>query len=415
MTPAFTKTDRRKFLQRLSAAGLIAAGGTAMVVSCTQKRSAEPLDSTKDWSSDPEWRAAKYGSWKGPGVPEGSGPMDAVLLKDYAPKSSLVTQETFVPKSKFTVVDVHAHDYPGRMEDKTFAAVVDEWVRVQEEVGVAVSVILTGATGAGFDRLVKHYLEPYPERFQLFCGIIVEDIDQPDYSERAVAELERCYSLGARGVGEVSDKGFGISKEPSLPREQWLHPDDSRLDPIWGKCAELDLPVNLHIADHPSSWEAPDVFQERTPIFQRFNQHQSEGLYYDQLLEVLPSLLQKHPDTRFIACHLANLGHDLARLSRMLDLYPNLFVDISARDYEVGRQPRAAASFLTKYADRVLFGTDMGMDKEMYQSWWRLLESADEHMVGRVWWRYYGLALPDQVLEALYYKNTRRVLNWTTI
>lgn len=415
MTPAFTKTNRRKFLQRLSAAGLSAAGGTAMLVSCTQKRSAEPVDSTKDWSSDPGWRAAKYGSWKGPGVPEGSGPMDAVLLKDYAPKSSLVTQETFVPKSKYTVVDVHAHDYPGRMEDKAFAAVLDEWVRVQEEVGVAVSVILTGATGANFDKLVKHYLEPYPGRFQLFCGISVEGSDQPDYPERAVAELERCYSLGARGVGEVSDKGFGISKEPSLPREKWLHPDDSRLDPFWRKCAELDLPVNLHIADHPSSWEAPDVFQERTPIFQRFNQHQSEGLHYDQLLEVLPRLLQKHPDTRFIACHLANLGHDLARLSSTLDLYPNLFVDISARDYEVGRQPRAAASFLTKYADRVLFGTDMGMDKEMYQSWWRLLESADEHMVGRVWWRYYGLTLPDQVLEALYHKNARRVLNWRTI
>src|SRR5690606_41211342 len=101
-------------------------------------------------------------------------------------------------------------------------------------------------------------------------------------------------------------------------------------------------------------------------------------------------------------------------LGSMLDLYPNLFVDISARDYEVGRQPRAAASFLTKYADRVLFGTDMGMDREMYQSWWRLLESADEHMVGRVWWRYYGLAIPDQVLEALYHTYAKRILNWRT-
>jgi len=384
-----------------------------MLGSCAEEKPAEPLVSPKDWSGDPAWSAAKYGSWKGPGVPEGPGPMDSVLLKEFAPKSSLVTLETFVPKAKYPVVDVHAHDYPGRIEDKAMAGVLDEWVRVQEEVGVAVSVILTGATGADFDRLVKHYLEPYPDRFQLFCGVSVEGIEQPDYPERAVAELERCYALGAKGVGEVSDKGFGISKA-SLPKEQWLHPDDSRLDPLWSKCAELDLPVNLHIADHPSSWEAPDVFQERSPVFQRFNQYQSEGLHHDQLLEILPRLLQKHPNTRFIACHLANLGHDLARLGSMLDLYPNLFVDISARDYEVGRQPRAAASFLTKYADRVLFGTDMGMDREMYQSWWRLLESADEHMVGRVWWRYYGLALPDQVLEALYHTNAKRILNWRT-
>ena len=29
----------------------------------------------------------------------------------------------------------------------------------------------------------------------------------------------------------------------------------------------------------------------------------------------------------------------------------------------------------------------------MYEGWWRLLESADEYMPGRIWWPYYGLAL----------------------
>ena len=39
------------------------------------------------------------------------------------------------------------------------------------------------------------------------------------------------------------------------------------------------------------------------------------------------------------------------------------FVDISARDYEVGRQPRTAAKFLARYRERVLFGTDMERDR----------------------------------------------------
>ena len=99
-------------------------------------------------------------------------------------------------------------------------------------------------------------------------------------------------------------------------------------------------------------------------------------------------------------------------MAKALDQYPNLFVDISARDYEIGRQPRAAARFLASYKDRVLFGTDMGRDKSMYRGWWRLLETGDEFMPGRIWWRYYGLELPAPVLQSLYRNNARRILNW---
>jgi predicted TIM-barrel fold metal-dependent hydrolase len=95
-----------------------------------------------------------------------------------------------------------------------------------------------------------------------------------------------------------------------------------------------------------------------------------------------------------------------------LDRFANLYFDISARDYELGRQPRAALKFLNRYADRVLFGTDMGRDKVVYLGWWRLLETADEFIPGRIWWRQYGLELPPEVLKSLYRTNAQRILNW---
>jgi predicted TIM-barrel fold metal-dependent hydrolase len=409
------KNNRRNFIKCAGLAGITAAGGSMLAACGSSEGLGGKAVASKSWGADPKWREVKYGKWKGPGVPDGPGPMDTVLLKDYAPTSSVVAKETFVPQARFPVIDVHVHNYPGRSTGKPPKEALAEWVRTQEEVGIETSVLLTGATGSEFESLVKMYLEPYPDRFQLFCGVDGTGIDLPDYPQRAVEELERCHRLGARGVGEISDKGFGITRDPKLAPDKRLHHDDPRLDPFWNKCAELNLPVNVHIADHPSSWQPPDVFQERTPVFQQFNQYNDEGLNYDELLEVLPRLLERHPKTSIIACHLANLGNDLERLSRMLDQYPNLNLDISARDYEVGRQPRAAAKFLAKYSDRVLFGTDMGMDKEMYQSWWRLLESADEHMIGRVWWRYYGLELPQSVLEELYQGNAKRILNWEKI
>jgi len=343
------------------------------------------------------------------GVRAQPGPMDSVLLKDYAPESSLVVPETKVNKARFPVVDVHTHSGQSHVSTPRD---VDDWVRTMDDVGIETSIVFTGATGTAFDRQVELFSR-YPKRFQLYCSLDTTNFDALDYAQRVVRELERCYRQGARGVGEITDKGSGLQRA-TLPRNKRLHFDDARLDAVWEKCAELKLPVNAHIADHPSCWKPLGPKQERTPDFQHFNQYGKDVLSYEELLATRRRLLEKHPRLTLIACHLGNQGNDLAALARELDRYPNLYVDISARDYEVGREPRAASKFLAKYKDRVLFGTDMERDASMYRGWWRLLESGDEFIPGRLWWRYYGLELPPPVLESLYRANAKRILNWTS-
>jgi uncharacterized protein len=102
----------------------------------------------------------------------------------------------------------------------------------------------------------------------------------------------------------------------------------------------------------------------------------------------------------------------MAALAKELERYPNLYLDISGRAYEVGREPRTAQKFLTRYKDRVVFGTDEGLAKPMYQGWWRLLETDDEFIPGRAWWRLYGLQLPDEALAAIYNGTAKRIMNW---
>jgi predicted TIM-barrel fold metal-dependent hydrolase len=331
--------------------------------------------------------------------------MDSLLVRDYAPKSSIAARETFIARARDPVIDVHAH------VNANTPAEVKAWVRTMDEVGIETTIILTGATGAKFDGLVELYLKPYPTRFQLYCGLDTTHFEQADYPQRAVAELVRCYRKGARGVGELTDKGYGMSGDSTLPRTQRLHPDDPRLDAFWKKCADLKIPVNVHIADHPSCWKPLDVYQERTPDYQHFNLYGKDVPSYEELIAIRDRTLAGHSTTRFVACHLGNQGHDLTALSKELDSHPNLYLDISARDYEVGRTPRAAAKFLASYRTRVLFGSDMGREKSMYQAWWRLFESADEFMPGRMWWRYYGLELPSPVLASLYRENARSLMN----
>jgi hypothetical protein len=57
----------------------------------------------------------------------------------------------------------------------------------------------------------------------------------------------------------------------------------------------------------------------------------------------------------------------------------------------------------------------MGREKHMYQGWWRVLETADEFIPGRLWWRYHGLGLSEELLAALYQDTPRRILNWEPI
>jgi hypothetical protein len=146
------------------------------------------------------------------------GPMNSVLLKDYAPASSLVVPEHQVPRASIPVIDVHTHVYAETPEE------IRQWVDTMDRVGIRTTVVLTRATGKEFDQLASLYLEPWPERFQLYCGLLTENIADPGYPQKAAEELERCYSMGARGVGELVDKGwgFGSNEDNPLPRQERL-------------------------------------------------------------------------------------------------------------------------------------------------------------------------------------------------
>lgn len=345
-----------------------------------------------------------------------------VLLKDYHPRSSLVVPVTHVQKARYPAIDFHAHS---RFTADT-AEGIARWVRVLDEAGIETAMVNTDAIGAEFDRQADLF-RPYGKRFQVYCTFDNTNPGASDYAARAVRELERCYRKGARGVGEISDKGWGLEgglaaldevdkaggKRTGPPRAQRLHLDDARLDLFWDKCAELNLPISLHVADHPSAWQPLGPEQERAPSSDRFNQYGQDVPSYEELLAMRDHVLARHPRTKFVAVHLSNQGNDLASLTKAMERFPNLYLDVAARTYEMGRQPRNAARFLTRYKDRIVFGTDDKLSDGMYQSYWRFLETADEYIHGPAGWPIYALDLPDPVLEAIYRGTARRILNWS--
>jgi predicted TIM-barrel fold metal-dependent hydrolase len=174
----------------------------------------------------------------------------------------------------------------------------------------------------------------------------------------------------------------------------------------------------FHIADPDAFFVPIDRFNER---YEELAAHPDWSFYGSQyskkeLLAQRDLIFQRHPSTTFVCAHLAEKSENLAYVGRLLDENPNVFVDIGARTAELGRQPYTAREFLIKYADRVLFGTDLVPEEEMYRLHFRFLETADEyfeypsHASRQGRWQIYGVHLPDDVLRKIYRENALRLL-----
>ncbi len=139
-------------------------------------------------------------------------------------------------------------------------------------------------------------------------------------------------------------------------------------------------------------------------------------LDHGQLISSLENVVRENPKTIFIACHFANCEYDLSIPARLLDLYPNLYLDISARYAETATIPRYMSGFYGKYQDRLLYGTDMGMDTDMYQVTFRILETLDEHFYATgmfgYHWSFSGFGLPDPILIKIYQSNAKKILSY---
>ena len=331
---------------------------------------------------------------------------ETILLKDYRPKSIYKIPVTEIAKAKFPIIDMHSHPYAKTAKE------IDEWVRNMDEVGIEKTMILTMTTGAEFDEILRKYSK-YPERFEVWCGFDFRGYDKPGFGPAAIKELERCKQAGARGVGEIHDKGKGLRSGKS--NAPGMHPDDARVDALFDKCGELGMPISLHVADPIWMYQKMDKTNDglmNAYEWRLDNQPNIVGL--SGMVDILERTAEKHRGTTFVACHFANLDYDLARLGEVLERNPNLYADISARYAETAPIPRFAAQFYAKHADRLVYGTDMGVDKAMYRVTFRILESLDEHFyeTGQFGyhWSLNGFGLSDEILKQVYHDNVAKLL-----
>ena len=338
-------------------------------------------------------------------------------LRDYVPQSKLQVKTTEIQKPRFPVID--AHNHINAVFNPSEKTAVSELLARLDTAGVKVFVDLDG--GWGEDVLQNHldaYKSAAPQRFAHFGGVDWSKWPEQagKFGEWAANRLREQVRWGAQGLKIWKNFGLKVfDLEGKL-----VHLDDARLDPIWATAAELGIPVLIHVADPVAFFDPLDAHNERwEELKENPDWHFPSPPYpaFNTIMDQLANLVYRHPQTTFIGAHVGCYAENLAWVAGLLDHAPNFFVDISARISELGRQPYTARRFFIDYADRILFGTDMGVDLGIYQIYYRFLESDDEYfnydtgeIPGQGRWQIYGLHLPDDVLEKVYFKNAQKIL-----
>jgi len=335
-----------------------------------------------------------------------------LLLRDFHPRTMMHASAHTVERAKFPVIDVHQHVDDARGIGDRIA--VAKLIEIMDRTNVQKMVILTGMWGEKLQKVLDELVKPHPDRFIVFTQIDWSKIDDPNFSQLMVAQLDDAVARGARGLKVLKDLGLEVRDKSG----KLVAVDDPRLDPIWAECGRLGIPVAIHVTDPEAFFQPLDGNNER---YEELMENPSWSFYgpkfptKESILAARDRMFAKHPNTKFIALHVANWPENLDYVSALLDRLPNVSVEFAAREAELGRQPRRAREFFIKYQDRIMFGTDFTPEQEMYRNHFRWLETADEYFdywgyPGQGRWKIYGMELPDAVLEKVYHLNAEKLL-----
>ncbi|MCC7052915.1 MAG: amidohydrolase family protein [Gemmatimonadaceae bacterium] len=330
-------------------------------------------------------------------------------ILDYRPRSTLVTTGHVVPKAKFPAIDFHGHPNAQLGSEAGLA----ELGAQLDSLNVRMMIAANNVSGDALVRqmAVVRASPTMRDRVRILAGVNFGGVG-PGWAARAVAQLEADVAAGAIGIGEIG-KGLGLSTRKADGTR--LRIDDPELTPVWEAAARLRLPVFIHTADPQEFWSPLDFANERwleLALFPGRRYPADQYPAFETLMTERDNLVRRNPRTTFVIAHMGWHANDLPRLAGMMDAMPNLYTEVGAVLYDIGRQPRAAHDFFVRYQDRILFGKDSYQPVE-YPYYWRVFETRDDYFDYyrdyHASWKLYGIDLPDAVLKKVYFANALRI------
>jgi predicted TIM-barrel fold metal-dependent hydrolase len=271
-------------------------------------------------------------------------------------------------------IDVHAHyKYPRAYLPDFF----ERWNMKAMLVDVAIEQ--GDSIVKSFDAYLAHYNQ-LPELFYLCTTFTAHGIENADYADTIIAQLEQDIAHGARMVKVW--KNFGMVTKDT--KGNFIQINDPRLNPIWDFLAKNKITVLAHIADPEQAWrplEDPNNphynYYKNNPQYHAYNFPEMPS--YETILAARDQWIKNNPELKIIAAHILSMSNNINAVSERLDAYPNLSVELGARFGDLAMQDsEKVKQFFYQYQDRILFGTDYGTSQaEAEKSAEALVEEAE--------------------------------------
>jgi len=244
-----------------------------------------------------------------------------------------------------------------------------------------------------------------------------------DWAQKTIAELENNLSGGAIGIKFW--KNIGMTERDRSGN--FIMISNTRFDPVISFIEQKGLPLTGHLGEPKNCWMPLDsmtVSGDKSYFKDNPEYHMylhPEYPSYQAQLDARDSMLTKHPNLKFIGCHLGSLEWDVDVLAKTLDRFPNMAVDLAARichlQYQSAKNKDKVRNFLINYQDRILYGTDIAYSGNSLNSNFY----ADIQATRLNDWNYFtgdmelkssdfnspftGLHLPKQVVDKIFYLN----------
>jgi hypothetical protein len=318
--------------------------------------------------------------------------------------------------SALAPIDAHAHAF---VNDPAFAAML---TRLNLRI---LNICVVSRHGRGYDEAAKpnqtarEILHSTGGRAAWCSTFDPQDFEKPGFAERTVQILNETFADGAIAVKIWKTIGMELQKRNG----SYLMADDPVFGPIYADIAAHNRTLFAHLADPTYCWQPPDP---ASPDYDYFNHHPEWYMFRhperpskEAILAARDRLLANNPKLRVVGCHLGSMELDVDEMARRFDRYPNFAVDTAARvQYLTMQSPEKVTAFFTKYQDRVLYGTDNGLQPgtdpaSALQRWeerylWDWKYFATHEWVEYKGKKYRGLALPQPILRKLYHDNAVR-------
>ena len=276
-------------------------------------------------------------------------------------------------------------------------------------------------------RLSKQH--PHDFNFATTFSMQGSTVDTQQWQHDVIKRIDDAVSEGAVAVKVWKNIGMDFRDQ----NRNLVMIDSPILDPIFNHVDALDIPLIGHQGEPKNCW-LPISDMTVNNDKQYFAAHPQYHMYlqpempsYKRQMQTRNNMLNKHPNMQFMGAHLASLEWSVDKIAEFLDTYPHAVVDMAARmgqvQYQSQRDREKVRQFFMRYADRILYATDLthapGSDDSVFQQqahkkWledWRYLNTEDALTVPEVDGDITGLALPKAVIDKIYFANAHKLFN----